>query len=161
MKISKKVLYGTLLATLVMTAPFAAKAYAWGHGSYGGYHNGYGGYGMNQAIPLEKQQSFASLMRQHQDKMRPLQEQIWTKQTALSALSGNAKVEPKEITALVNELSSLHNQANAENKAFADRVKKETGFDLPYGPYTGMGGMGYQHWGRGGHRGWGHGGGHW
>lgn len=125
-------------------------------------HQGYGPCmpgGMVSAIPAEKQQAFASLLQQHRDKMQPLREQIWAKKTTLNALSGNPKVEPKEITTLVNEISTLRTQAYAERKAFAERVKKDIGVDIPYAQ---KGGMGFgDHRGRGGHRGSGGHGGHW
>ncbi|MDL2210444.1 periplasmic heavy metal sensor [Desulfovibrio sp. OttesenSCG-928-O18] len=146
-KTTKKALFGTLFAVLVISAPFAAEARPYGHGGPGYYGGGY------QAIPPEKQQAFDTLRREHFDKIQPIREQIWAKQTTLDALSANAKTEPKDITNLVNEISALRNQLFAEKKAFADRVKKETGLDLPYG--MGPGGKYYGHKER---RGYGHGG---
>lgn len=162
MKTRTKALYGALFTILVMATPIAASAKPWGHGP--GYMNGQGmGHGWYQSIPQEKQQAFSAMMQAHRDKMRPIQEQIWAKQTTLQALSGNPKVDPKDLTSLVNEISSLRNQAYAERKSFADRVQAETGFNMPYGMGgygmhgNGMGGYGHRGQ-RGGHNG-GYGGG--
>lgn len=148
---TKKALFGTLLAVLVISVPFAADARPYGHGGPDG-PGGYGGW--HQAIPQEKREAFDALRREHMDKVQPIREQMWVKRTTLDALSVNPKTDPKDITNLVNEISALRTQLFAERKAFADRVKKETGLDMPYGMGMGQGG-GYGHQGR---RGYGHGG---
>lgn len=148
---TKKTLFGTLLAVLVISAPFAADARPYSHGGPGG-PAGHGGW--HQAVPQEKQGAFAALRREHMDKVQPIREQMWVKEKTLDALSVGSKADPKDIVNLVNEISALRTQLFTERKAFADRVKKEIGIDTPYG--MGMspcGGYGYQR-----QRGYGHGG---
>ena len=153
MKTRTKVLCGTLFAVLVLASPLAAQARPWGHGPGGpGYHSGPGGPGYHsgpgwqQNLTPEKQQALVVLKQQHRDKMQPIMEQIWVKETTLDALSGNPNVNPKELTTLISEISALRTQAYAERKAHSERVKQEIGVDMPYGP-----GMGYgYHGNRGG-----------
>lgn len=164
MKLSRKMLIGTTLAVLVMAAPLAAQARPFGH-SYG---SGYGpgdGYGMHrggwsQAVPQEKQQAFYQAMEQHHEKMRPIREQIWAKNATLDALSNNPKVDPKDITALVNEIATLRNQAYAESKAFAAKMRSDYGMDMPSGGMRGYGGGYHGGYGPGGYGKRGYGGGH-
>ena len=156
MKTRTKVFYGTLFAVLVMTAPLAAQARPFDHG----YGQGQGGpgYGWHQSIPQEQREAVWKLMQQHREKMQPIRDKLWTKSRTLDALSANPNVQPKELTALVDEISGLRAQLRDQHKAFADQVKKETGVDMP-GAWCGMGGggpkghRGYGHRGPGGHHG--------
>lgn len=139
-----------MVAVLVMAAPLAAEARPYGHG---GQHMGYMGNdgpgmhrgGWYQNLTPEKQQAVSALFEAHRAKTQPIREQLWLKNTTLDALSANPKVEPKEITALVEEIGKLRNQLFTERKALAERVEKETGIKAPYA----MGdGFGYGHHGR-------------
>ncbi|SBW04689.1 conserved exported hypothetical protein [uncultured delta proteobacterium] len=155
MKKHTKVFYAALLAALVMTMPLAAQARPGGHGPG---PDGPGGW--CQTLPQEQRDAVWKLMQEHRAKMQPIRDQLWIKSRTLDALSGNSKVEPKDIEKMVNEMAALRTQLREEHKAFADRVKKETGVDLPgAGCGMGMGGGYGRHGGGDGPRG-GHGGGH-
>lgn len=142
-----KIFFGTMVAVLVMAAPLAAEAHPRGHG---GQHAGYcddNGPGRHrgawfQGLTPEKQQAVTALFEAHQAKMQPLREQLWKKNATLEALSGNPKVEPKEITAMVEEIAKLRNQIFTERNEFADRVEKETGIKAPHAMGAGFGGRG-------------------
>lgn len=150
MNTRSKVFYSALLAVLIMAAsPFGATAAPYGQRGAGCQYGAgmygpgmYGGWAQN--APQEKRELMVKLHQEHQEKMQSIQEQIWTKQTTLDALSGNPKVDPKDLTALISELSTLRSQAMAERKNFTAKVKAETGFEAPYGG-PGMGGYGYGH----------------
>ena len=141
MKITNKALYGSVLALLVFAAPFAANAGPFGHNGFG-YHGGW-----QQALPQEKLDMFYTMRNEHREAMRPMMEDLWKKQTTLDALSRNPKVEPKEITALINDISDLRGKMAAQYRNFAERMKQETGMEYPYGGY-GMNGFGPGHHGR-------------
>lgn len=144
-----------MVAVLVMSAPLAAEARPFGHG---GQHMGYAnndGPGMHrggwfQGLTPEKQQAVSALFEAHRAKTQPIREQLWIKNTTLDALSANPKVEPKEITAMVEEIAKLRSQLNTERKNLAERIEKETGMKAPYATGSGFGGYGH-HGGRGGY----------
>jgi len=143
MKTHTKAFYGALFALLVMTVPFAAQARP--YDQMGGP-----GYGWHQSLPPEQRDAVGKLMREHMAAMQPLRDQLWTKSRTLRALENNPKVEPKEIRTLVEEVAGLRGQLRDKHMAFADKVKKETGVDVPFN--CGMRGDGY-----GRHRGGGYG----
>ena len=149
MKRGYKPLAGALLALVVVAAPFAADARPFGHGGPG-YHYGpgYTG-GMAQPLPQEKLELLYKMRADHYTAMQPVMEQLWSKQTLLDALSRNPKVEPKEINDLVNEISALRSKMTQECAGFAAKVKKETGYDMPYDGMMAMHGKTYGK--RGGH----------
>lgn len=160
MKKHTTVFYGALLAALVMAMPLAAQARPFGHGSGPG-PGGPGGW--CQTLPQEQRDAVWKMMQEHRAKMQPLRDQLWIKSRTLDALSGNSKVDPKDIEKMVNEMAVLRTQLREEHRAFADRVKKETGVDVPgAGCGMGMGGYGRHdgddgyrggHYGGGGHHG--------
>lgn len=131
MKISRTVLFGTMLAALIMAAPVIAQARPFEQG-YGPHRGGW-----QQCVPQEKQQAFRQALEQHRDKMHPIREQIWVKKTTLDALSRNPNTDSKDIVALVNEISALRNQAHTERKAFSEMMRKDFGMDMPCGPMQG------------------------
>lgn len=155
MKMNSKTLFlGALLAALVIAAPLSAEARPYGRGG-AGMGQGQGVGPNQQALTPEKQQALFAMRQAHFEKVRPIQEQLWAKQTTLDALSGNPKTDPKDITNLVSEISALRNQMYTENKAFADRMQKETGINMPcdgmgMGRGMGMKQGGYGHHGKGG-----------
>lgn len=144
MKSLSTIIMGALAAVLVMTAPLAAQARPGGHG----YGPGPGSW--HQSVPEEKRDALYAMMREHQAKVQPLRDELWTKRNLLDALSGNPNAEVKEIKALVDEMSSIRAKLRAEQMAFDAQVKKDLGVDAPFGCY-GAGGMGYgRHRGSGG-----------
>lgn len=165
MKTHTKVFYGTLFAALLLAAPMIADARPFGHGCGPGdcYGNGPGG-GWSQSIPDDKRDAARALMQAHRDKVQPLYDAIWVKETTLRTLRDNPNVKPSELTALIDEMASLRAQIREEHRAFAVQVKKETGVDTPYG--CGMQGPGFKHYrgmdgdGPGGRHGGRHGGYH-
>lgn len=143
-----------MLAALVVAAPFAVQARPFDH--WYGPNRGM----WQQNIPQERQEAFFQALERHQEKMFAIQEQIWTKETTMDALSRNPNTNAKDITALANEISALRNQAFAERKAFSNAVRKDFSIDMPYGPGMGGYGMGgYGHRGGYGMGGYGHRGG--
>lgn len=160
-------------AALLAVPTFADNALARGHGynNGGGYHQGYQ-QGMQQNMTAEQQATMQELYDSHMQKMTPLREQLWAKNTELDALSGNANVKPEEIKKLVSEIATLRSQMNKEMTAFRDQAQKETGMAPGFGGPGmrgdgmghGMGNMqngcpGYGSGNGGGHRGGGHRGG--
>lgn len=108
----------------------------------------------------EKRSAFIALVKEHKEKIFPIREQLWAKETTLYALQNNPKTDPQQITTLVSEMSALRAKLHTERLAFDARVKKEIGIDLPafhggrgdgYGCYDG--GRGPRHGGGWGHRG--------
>ncbi len=156
MKKHTKILSGVLAAAFLLAAPLAADARPFGHG-YGPCDGPNGGW--YQSIPQDKQDAVAKLMQDHWNKVQPLRDQLWAKSRTLDALSGNPNVQPKDITALVDEITALRGQLRDAHTAFSAKVKAETGVDLPFAD-CGMGGPGFRgHRGPGyGHDGYGHGG---
>lgn len=175
MKKYTKIVYGVFWVVLILAMPLTSQARSFGPDGSGG-PSGFGGW--CQSLPQEQRDVVWKMMGEHRDKIEPIREQLWIKSRTLDALSGNSKAEPKDIQALVTEIASLRSQLRAEHKAFTERVKKETGLDMPgfgygmggghrFGGGKGMGG-GYGCGGYGGGRhggghggGWGHGGGRW
>ena len=152
MKSHSKIIMGTLVAVLVIAAPFAAQARHGGYG-YGPGPDGPGGW--HQAIPQEQRDAVYGMMREHRAKVQPLRDELWTKRTMLDALSGNPNADVKEIKSLVEEVGALRGKLRAEHDAFSARVKKDTGIDVP-GSWCGKYGDGYgRHRGYGGHGGYG------
>lgn len=157
MKTQSKVFCGALLALLVITVPFAAQGRPFDHmGGPGG--------GWYQNLPPEQRDAVGNLMREHMTAMQPVRDQLWTKSRTLRALENNPKVDPKEIRALVEEIAALRGQMREQHVAFADKVKKETGVNVPFncgmngdgpGRYRGCYGSGYGpgHGGGYGHKG--------
>lgn len=143
MKSLSKIIMGTLAAVLVMTAPLAAQARPGGCG----YGPGPGSW--QQSIPEEKRDALYAMMREHQAKVQPLRDELWTKRSLLDALSGNPNADVKEIKALVNEMGVVRTKLRAEHTAFEAQMKKDIGVDAPFG-CCGMSGAGY-----GRHRGFG------
>lgn len=138
MKKQSKAIYGALIAFAILAAPFAADARPFGPGSHGGY-----GMVGNQ-LPQEKLEQLYAMRQEHRAAMQPLTEQLWSKQSLLEALSRNPKTDPKELTALVNEISDIRAKINQERDAFAAKAQKETGYAMPCEGY-GMRGPGYGH----------------
>lgn len=110
----------------------------------------------------EKRSAFIALVREHREKIFPIREQLWAKETTLHALQNNPKTDPQQITTLVNEMSALRAKLHTERLALDARVKKEIGIDFPSMGFHGGRGEGYG-CGDGGrgprHGGWGHRGG--
>lgn len=125
MKTHTKAFYGALFALLVMAVPYAAQARPYDHmgGPGGGWH---------QTLPQEQRDAVSKMMRDHFAAVQPIRDQLWTKSRTLSALENNPKVEPKEIRTLVEEMATLRGQLREQHIAFADKVKKETGVDVPF-----------------------------
>lgn len=126
------------MAALLMAAPLTAQA----RPGEGPGPEGRGGW--YQSIPQEKRDAVQKLILEHREKTQPIRDQLWAKSRTLDALSGNSKVEPKEIRDLVDEMVALRAQLREQHKAFAAQVQQEAGVTVPIGRC----GMGY-----GGHRG--------
>lgn len=161
MKTHTKIFCGTVFAALLLSAPMIADARPFGHGygpgnCYGGGPGGYGG-GWYQTIPENSRGAFQTMMQEHRAKVQPIHDQLWTKETTLRALKDNPNVKPTELTALIDEMAALRTQLRNEHNAFAARIKKDVGVDLPFG--CGMQGAGFgSHRGPGGRHGGFHGG---
>ena len=125
------------VATLIAVPSFSNDAAARGH-------NGNGAHQMYQNLTPEAQATLNKLRDEHYQKVSPLREQLWAKQTELNALSGNPAVKPEEIKKLVAEISALRSQMTKERQAFRTQVSKETGIANPggFGGYDGHGGHG-------------------
>lgn len=128
----------SILTVVALFAAFAipSAAFAWqgqrgaGMGTQGyGYHNGYhmgGQYGPGYNMPPngqwsgyaapmmqftpEQQAACDKIMTDFQEKAYGLRTQISSKQMELHYLSQNPKTDPKAISSLVNEVTSLQNQ---------------------------------------------------
>ena len=160
MRATKSLILVAALVSMISLASTAMAANGPGRGP--GAMAGMGGSEFSALTP-EKATAFRALQREFRDKTQPIREQIWVKNTSLQALSANGKSEPQQLLALVTEISALRSQLYTEHTAFAERVKKDIGIDMPMHGGMGMGmGMGM---GKGdgmgsgwGHRGGGHGG---
>lgn len=156
MKIRSTAFCTGLVALVILAAPFAADARPFGHNGPG-YHDGQGSHwSQMQQLPQEKRDQLQAMRLEQRKKMQPIRDQLWAKQTLLDALSRNPKAEPKDITALVDEIAALRSQLRDARIAFADKVKKEIGLDMPYGAFAmqdrgdGYGRHGGNHGNRGG-----------
>ena len=161
------ILLSSLVAGLLFVAPvISAKAAAESAPSAPPAGNEWrgprGGHPFMDLSP-EKRTALTALAKEHREKTFPIREQLWAKATTLNALQNNPKMDPQQVTALVNEMTALRGKLHTERLAFESKVKKELGIDLPAGMGGGMGmgggcgagmqgGMG-KHGGWGGHRG--------
>ena len=144
-------------AAALLVLAFAATAMAGpGHGR--GMGRGFGSCwsnsgAVNQLTP-EQQQKYAAIMDDYANKVRPLQQQMWTVHTELRVLAQNPNTKPEDLTSRVQTLSKLREQMFDARKALSDRLEKELGIKgFGYGPGNcggpGMGrgmmggGMGY------------------
>ena len=152
---NRKILYAAVTVALLIAAPAVAQARPYGHG---GSHYETGGHGMARpgcermmpSIPQEKQEAFSAATREHVEKIRSIREQLWVKRTTLDVLSRNPKVEPKELTNIIAEMSSLREQLYKERQAHWAKLEKDFGISVPYGEPR----FGYGHGPKGGgHRG--------
>jgi Spy/CpxP family protein refolding chaperone len=144
MKMEKRatIFYGILLAVCAMAIPLAAHARPFGCGP------GFGPGGeWCLSLPQEQRDAVWKMEREYREKIQPIRDQLWIKSRMVDALSGNSRVEPKEIRSLVDEMAALRTQLRDAREAFADRVKQEAGVDMPlYGHGMGRGGYG-RHYG--------------
>lgn len=146
MKTRPRTFYGALFVVLALMVPLAAQARPFDHA------NG-PGCGWRQSLPQEQRDAVNKLMSEHFKAVQPVRDQLWTKSRTLSALENNPTVDPGELRALVEEVAALRVQLRDQHTAFVDKVKKETGVDVPFrcdGRGDGFG----RHYGGGyGHRG--------
>ena len=147
------------MKTRALIAAFAFSAIVLGTGSafaYNGYghgtmHNG-SGYGMMDSSTLspEKQSAYEAMLKDHYNRVSPLQDKLDAKELELNALSRNSNAKPETISSLAKEVTDLRAQLRTERVALGDRMEKELGVQ----PDNMMrGGMGYHHGGGRGHGG--------
>ena len=115
-----------LITLAVMAAPFTADARPHHEGRS---HREEVSRQMQQ-LPQEKVTQAHSMWAEHHKATQPLHNDLWSKRTLLKALSGNPKVEPKEIRDLVAEIGSLRAKLQDSRLAFAAKLKKEIGVDF-------------------------------
>ena len=114
----------TALVVLLVAATAMANPYGQGR------HGGKGvNPGFSQLTP-EKQAAFASIMNEYQDKVFPIRQDIWAKNTELNALYGNPNADPKRITTLVNDIKNLHTGLYEMRKSYGQRIEKEIGINV-------------------------------
>jgi len=116
---------------------FGTAAFAYGHGQGcgGNTAHGYGHKGNcvmdNVQLTEEQQKKFDAIMDEFSARTLPLHEDLRAKHMELNALAGNDNVKPEKITQLVNGIKELRSKLFAERDAFAEKVKKEIGIELP------------------------------
>lgn len=165
------IILGSLMAGLLLAGPvFSAKAAADStQASPSVIDESRGPRGNSPFMDMtpEKRSAFIALVREHKEKIFPIREQLWAKETTLYALQNNPKTDPQQITTLVSEMSALRAKLHTERLDFGAKVKKEIGIDVPSMAFHGGrgdgdgcygGGKGPRHGGGWGHRGGMHGG---
>ncbi len=128
---------------IVMVVTLAGTAMA-----RGGYHNGPGNNDgfrncgpaqlFNQLTP-EKQQQVKSIFDKYSDKFQAIKNQMWAKRTELNALVASGNAGKKDITSLVNEMTTLKDKSYNLRKQVSDEIEQATGIAMPRGGFGGYG----------------------
>lgn len=117
-------------------------------------------------VSPEQQAAFDKIIGEYNEKMRPLQNDLWAKQTELEYLSRSDRADPKDINRMINDIRNLREKCQAVADNTANKLAREfsisTGHAYALLGDCGMGGcagMGYGHRGMmgNGHRGMGYG----
>lgn len=101
-----------------------------------------------ETLSPEKQAAYDAMMKEHIDRVTPIQDKLNAKKLELNALSHNPNVKPEALSKLAGETSELQAQLRAERRALDDRMQKEFGIRA-HGRHGDM----KAHGARGGHNG--------
>ena len=128
------------ISTLI--AAFALSAIVFGSGSAFAANNPTAGRGAaaagTEALSPEKQSAYEAMMKEHFDRVAPIQDKLNAKSLELNALSRNVNARPETISRLAGEVADLQARLRAERRALGDRMEKELGI-RGYGMHGGMG----------------------
>ena len=108
-----------VLSLVVAVALMTSAAYA---GPWGGRFYGMGP--MVSNLPPEQQTKVLSLQQAHQEKVAPIQEQLWKKKMELRTLWVSQNPDQAKINALQKEVFELIDQLQKENTAHRAEVLK-------------------------------------
>ncbi len=106
-----------------------------GNGPGPGSGGGFGAF-YSQLSP-EKRQAVDKIFEGHEQTLFDLRQQLWARNTELSALMDSGKAEETSVRALTTQIVDLRTRQNVELKALHDEISKETGISLTF---RGMGG---------------------
>lgn len=162
-----------LMAAMLVAIPAYNNAFAAQRGpapaqqGYGPHHMGYGGPGwQHPAVTPEQQAAYDKIVTEYRDKVRPMHNDLWAKQTELEYLSRSNNADPKIIGKMVADIKALREKCQAQRDTSAGKLAKDLSISNEHahallggdgcGMMGGHRGDGYGH--RGGHRGGGWGG---
>lgn len=105
----------TLAVVLIGGTNFA---YAYNHN-----HNG-------TNLTPERQAQYETMLDEHYDSVRPLQDKLRLKYMELNAYQNNANVKPEQISKLINEIASIENEISTQHDKFSNNVKDKLGIEV-------------------------------
>jgi zinc resistance-associated protein len=91
-----------------------------------------GGFGAfySQLAP-EKRQAVDAIFSRHEQTLFDLRQELWARNTELSALMDSGQADEKAVRALTTQIVDLRTRQNVELKALREEISKETGLTLP------------------------------
>ena len=124
-------LAGVLLAAgLALAGPNGA-----GGGMGAGKGGGFGAF--YSQLSLEQRAAVDAVFARHEQALFDLRQELWARNTELSALMDSGQADEKSVRALTTQIVDLRARQNAELKALREEIAKEAGVTLPP---RGMGG---------------------
>lgn len=118
-----------LILSLALAGVFAAGGLALAGPNGPGMGGGFGAF-YNQLTP-EKRQAVDAIFSRHEQTLFDLRQQLWARNTELSALMDSGQADEKAVRALTTQIVDLRTRQNAELKALREEISRETGLTLP------------------------------